>query len=133
MRSVGCNQHKVLYIIRSTPCISSTQSVAYHQFLKNCISSSRKFFRYTPYGVMRYKALCALMIYTHKRDDIPSLSRWIKKQRSDCFVVFWRRRRGSPGATVAPARTRACRTSAGSSASASPTALFDPLFTYFNQ
>ena len=38
---------------------------------------------------MRYKCdLSHLMIYTLSRDDMPSLSAWIKKERSNCFVLF---------------------------------------------
>ena len=34
-------------------------------------------------GMMRYNSLYDLMIYTLKRGDIPSLSAWIKKSRSE--------------------------------------------------
>ena len=64
------------------PCISSKRSFAYHQFRRNCISSSR---RNTRRGVMIYT--CG--------DDIPTCvgwytkpATWIKKERSCCFVLF---------------------------------------------
>ena len=64
------------------------RSIGYHQFCRNCISSTSlevvyhqgDSFLCTPKGVMRYKCdLSHLMIYTLLRDDIPSLSAWIKK------------------------------------------------------
>ena len=49
-------------------------------------------------------------------------------------VFTWWRRRGSPGATVAPARTRTCRTSTGSSAFCiRKTVLFDPHLFFINK
>ena len=66
------------------------RSIVYRQFLRNCISSKRNFvyhqadsFLCTHKGVMRCNSLCELMIYTLKRGDIPSLSAWIKKSRSE--------------------------------------------------
>ena len=47
-------------------------------------------FLYTPKGVMRYKCdLSHLMIYTLTRDDMPSLSAWIKKLSFKRTRVFW--------------------------------------------
>ena len=73
------------------------RSIVYHQFRKelhiinfvrSCISSSRQ--KCTPKGVMRYKCdLSHLMIYTLLRDDIPSLSAWIKKLSFFWTRVFW--------------------------------------------
>ena len=49
-----------------------------------------KGFRYTPKGVMRYKGgVPPLMIYTLKRDDIPSLSAWVKKFRKHLLSEFF--------------------------------------------
>ncbi len=43
------------------------------------------------YGVIRYKGgVPPLMIYTLKRDDIPLLPQWIKKDKSfDLSFFFW--------------------------------------------
>ena len=77
--------------INTKCCISSIpQGIAYHQnevlyiiSPTGCISSSRQNFYTHPSGMMIYAELCSAMIYTLKRDDIPSLSAWIKKSRSE--------------------------------------------------
>ena len=76
-------QSEALYIIRAAPCISS---VVYR-----CISSSRKVLIHTLrcddiQGARRLDDIHA------KRDDIPPLSRWIKKSRSFGSGIFWRPR-----------------------------------------
>ena len=78
------NQCGALYIINSARnCISSKRSFVYHQ---------ADSFLCTPKGVMRYNTALPCWWYTRiLRDDIPSLSAWIKKERSNRFVLFWRR------------------------------------------
>ena len=75
----------------------SMRSIVYHQFRKElhiiktkfCISSSRQ--KYTPKGMM----ICAAFVrrwYTRlRRDDIPSLSAWIKKFLFLRTGIFWDR------------------------------------------
>ena len=61
-------------------CISSIPQELHIIKMKFCISSSRQ--KCTPKGVM---------IYTLKRNDIPSLSAWIKKIQVRRLGIFWRR------------------------------------------
>lgn len=80
-----------LFEINAKHCISSKRNALYIiDSARNCISSKRSFVYHqaerllcTPKGVMRYNSLCELMIYTLKRGDIPNLSAWIKKSRSE--------------------------------------------------
>ena len=72
------------------------RSIVYHQFRRNCISS-------TSLEVVYHQAdrnahlwcdeiqlgVAVLMIYTLTRDDIPSLSAWIKKHSFKRTSVFW--------------------------------------------
>ena len=67
-------------------CISSTQSVVYHQ----CESGySLRLMRYTLFA--RY-ARKKRMRYTLKRDDMPLLSQWIKKSDKSKLVGFFVKR-----------------------------------------
>ena len=67
------------------------RSIVYRQFRRNCISSKRSFVYHqaavnTAFG---WWYAPTAMIYTLTRDDMPSFTAWIKKERSKCFVLFW--------------------------------------------
>ncbi len=67
-----------LYQIKVKPCISSiTQELHIINFVRSCISSSRQNVHLRCDDIQHGKAVS--MICTLPRDDIPSLSAWIKK------------------------------------------------------
>ena len=74
------------------------RSIVYHQNFSFVYHQADSFLC-TPKGVMRYKGdVPPLMIYTLKRDDIPSLSALIKKSKFQkglgFFVIRVRKRTG---------------------------------------
>ncbi len=73
------NQGEALYIINSA-------GIAYHQNF-SFVYHQADFYAHSS-GVMIYNLLCRLMIYTLKRDDIPSPSAWIKKIDKQCLSIF---------------------------------------------